>query len=514
MSDVNSVTPTESFSISWDGDSWFADSEMAETGFETPEESVPNSEAAAIVTVTIDYLPSSEAEGASDVPAQDAGPADSGQTGDADPDATSETTSGEVFEIEPDTGEQTMNAEGASDDLGVDAGLAYSGQTGDGNPSATSETTSGEVSEIEGATAEQTLNAEGTSGAPAADTSLAYSGETSDANPSDTSETSISEISGQESVTEGQTLKDAAGQSGRLFGAAVDSNLISSNPKYAAVLAEQFNSVTAGNEMKWESIHPGQNEWNFEPADKIVEFAQENGMNVRGHTLVWHNQAPDWVNSLKGEELGTAMENHITETVEHFKGDVTSWDVVNEPLADGDSGENGYRTSHFYNELGEDYIARAFYAADAADPNAELVLNEYNVAGMNDKSDKLYELVKSLKEEGVPIDAVGIQAHFSADDGNWPTADEIQQNLQRFADLGVDIHITELDVGQKSGAEEQKQTYHDYVEAFASNPAVKSITTWGVGDSDSWRAEESPLLYDENYEAKPAYYGVLEALNS
>ncbi|MGD9249134.1 MAG: endo-1,4-beta-xylanase [Desulfobacteraceae bacterium] len=514
MSDVNSVTPTESYNISWDGDNWSADAEIAETDFETSGETAATAEASATITVSIDYLPAGEAESTSDDPAAYAGPADSGETGDANPSDTSETTGDEGSEIEPATAEQTVKEEGASDDLAEDAGPADSGETGDANPSDTSETTSGEASEVEPATAEQTVKAEGTSAAPASDTDLAYSGETSDANPSDTSETTIGEVSDQESVTEGQTLKDAAGQSGRLFGAAVDSNLISSNPKYAAVLAEQFNSVTAGNEMKWESIHPGQNEWNFEPADKIVEFAQENGMNVRGHTLVWHNQAPDWVNSLKGEELGTAMENHITETVEHFKGDVTSWDVVNEPLADGDSGENGYRTSHFYNELGEDYIARAFYAADAADPNAELVLNEYNVAGMNDKSDNLYELVKSLKEEGVPIDAVGIQAHFSADDGNWPTADEIQQNLQRFADLGVDIHITELDVGQKSGAEEQKQTYHDYVEAFASNPAVKSITTWGVGDSDSWRAEESPLLYDENYEAKPAYYGVLEALNS
>jgi endo-1,4-beta-xylanase len=420
MLDVNSFTPPEGHSIFKDGwnyfGNWFTGAGIAETGFEPPGETQPNTGPTLINPVSTDYLPPAKAEGTSGAPSADAGPAAGEKTGGENPSATSETTSGEVIENEPAAGEQT--------------------------------------------------------------------------------------------------LKGAAAQSGRDFGAAANSNLISSNPEYAAVLGEQFSMVTPENEMKWESIHPAQNQWNFEPADKIVDFAKENGMDVRGHSLVWHNQLPDWLNNLKGEELGTAMENHITETVGHFKGEVKSWDVVNEAVDVSSNGEDGYRKTPFYNELGEDYIARAFYAADAADPDAELVLNDFNVAGMNDKSDKLYELVKSLKAEGVPIDAVGIQAHFSANDGNLPTPDEIQENLQRFADLGVDIHVTELDVGQKAGSEEQEQAYHDYVQAFASNPAVKSISTWGVGDADSWRAEESPLLFDENYEPKPAYSGVLEALNS
>ncbi len=309
----------------------------------------------------------------------------------------------------------------------------------------------------------------------------------------------------------GQTLAGAAANLGIDFGAAVNSRSLMSNPKYAETLAGQFNSVTAENEMKWGTIQPSRGNYNFGPADEIVDFATKNGMNVRGHTLVWHEQLAGWAQNLKGEELGSVMEDHITKTAGHFKGKVKAWDVVNEAVDVSGNGENGYRKSPFYNELGKDYIKRAFKAARAADPDAELAINDFNVEGMNAKSDKLYEIVKDLKAEGL-VDAVGIQAHLSGD-GN-PSPDEVRRNLQRFADLGVKIHITELDIGQKGGPEQQKQQYHDYIKAFTSNPAVTSITTWGVDDSTSWRSKDSPLLFDGNFKPKPAYDGVMDALTS
>ncbi|MCP2170475.1 non-reducing end alpha-L-arabinofuranosidase family hydrolase [Goodfellowiella coeruleoviolacea] len=299
------------------------------------------------------------------------------------------------------------------------------------------------------------------------------------------------------------TLGAAAAQSGRYFGAAISRGHLG-EAQYVNTWTAEFNGVTPENEMKWDTVEPNRNQFNFGPADAIVSQARSRGMAVRGHTLVWHAQLGGWVSGLDASNLRSAMQNHISQVAGHWKGQIYAWDVVNEAFE-----ENGTRRqSVFQQKLGDGYIEEAFRAARTADPNAKLCYNDYNTDGINSKSTGIYNMVRDFKSRGVPIDCVGFQSHLSSNSN----LSSYQANLQRFADLGVDVQITELDVGGSGSG--QANVYRTVTQACMAVSRCTGITVWGVTDKYSWRASDTPLLFDGNYGKKQAYSAVLDALNS
>jgi endo-1,4-beta-xylanase len=299
------------------------------------------------------------------------------------------------------------------------------------------------------------------------------------------------------------TLGASAAENGRYLGVAVAANHLGES-QYASVLDAEFNAVTPENEMKWDATESSRNSFNFGAADQIVSHAQGKSMKVRGHTLVWYSQLPGWVGGLNATDLRSAMNNHITQVMSHYKGKIYAWDVVNEAYQDGSSGAR--RSSPFQDKLGNGYIEEAFRTARATDANAKLCYNDYNTDGQNAKSNAVYNMVKDFKARGVPIDCVGFQSHFNSAS---PVPSDYQANLQRFADLGVDVQITELDIEGSGSA--QADSYRRVVQSCLAVSRCTGITVWGITDKYSWRSSGTPLLFDGNYNKKPAYDAVLAA---
>ena len=313
-----------------------------------------------------------------------------------------------------------------------------------------------------------------------------------------------------------EPLRAAAGQVGKLVGAAVPSNLLGDS-RYAGVLVRHFDYLTAEYEMKWDALEPTRGQQTFGAADAIVSFGRAAGMQVKGHALIWHSSVPGWVGSLSPADFRAAFENHIRSTAEHFRGRVRAWDVVNEAIADNGS---GLRDTVFRQKLGDRYIADAFRLARQADPQALLLYNDYGGEGLNAKSDRIYELVQGLRAQGL-IDGVGLQMHLTA--ANRPSDGSIAANIRRLADLGLLVNVSEMDVrirdlpgSVQSRLDAQKSVYHSIVSLCVAEPRCDGVTFWGFTDAHSWIdtrfGADDPLLFDEQYAAKPAYYGVLDAL--
>ncbi|MFM9588920.1 endo-1,4-beta-xylanase [Streptomyces scabiei] len=309
-------------------------------------------------------------------------------------------------------------------------------------------------------------------------------------------------------------LRDLAAAKGKGIGTAVTGSKLTGT--YGEIAAREFNWLTPGNAMKWASVEPTRGNFDWTEADRIVDFAEAHDQDVRGHTLVWHSQNPDWLQNgtWTPAQLGQLMKDHIALEVGRYKGRLAAWDVVNEPFNE----DGTYRQTLWYNGLGTDYIAQALTAARAADPAAKLYINDYNVEGVNAKSTALYNLVRDLKARGVPIDGVGLQAHLIL--GQVPAT--LQQNIQRFADLGVDVAVTELDIRMQLPATQaklaqQRTEYDAVVKACVAVARCTAVTVWGFTDSDSWIPDVFPgegaaTPYDENYAPKPAYHGIVTAL--
>jgi endo-1,4-beta-xylanase len=260
--------------------------------------------------------------------------------------------------------------------------------------------------------------------------------------------------------------------------------------------------MTAVNEMKPDATEPNQGQFDFRAGDAIYNWATQHGMRVRGHTLAWHAQQPRFWGSLSGSALRTAMINHINGVMAHYKGKLYAWDVVNEAFA-----ENGSRRSSNLQSTGNDWIEAAFRAARAADPDVQLCYNDYNIENWSyGKTQGVYNMIRDFKARGVPIDCVGLQTHFT---GGSSLPGNFQTTLSSFAALGVDVTLTEVDVTNASTSQ-----YAGLTQACLNVPRCIGITVWGVRDSDSWRAGESPLLFDNSGNKKAAYTSVLNALNS
>lgn len=324
-------------------------------------------------------------------------------------------------------------------------------------------------------------------------------------------------------------LRDLADPRGLTVGTAVDVGVLLSDAQYAEVLAREFNGATPENAMKWNPLRPRRDVFDFSEADELVAFAAEHDMDVRGHTLVWHNQLPDWLTSQdwSREELMDLLETHIKTVVTHYKdaypGQVTRWDVVNEAI---EGSGTDLRSTIWLETIGPEYIAMAFQWAHEADPDAQLYYNDYNIAGGGAKSDAVYDLVSGLVEDGVPIDGVGFQAHLSTQ-YEAPSARDLESNMQRYAELGLNVAITELDVRIPLGddgepTDEQLSVQADYYSRFmyiclaAEN--CSDFRMWGFTDAESWVPDAfegtgAALIFDENYNPKPAYDALLEALD-
>ncbi|MYS77003.1 1,4-beta-xylanase [Streptomyces sp. SID5926] len=298
------------------------------------------------------------------------------------------------------------------------------------------------------------------------------------------------------------TLGAAAAQSGRYFGTAIASGRLSDST-YTSIAGREFNMVTAENEMKIDATEPQRGQFNFSSADRVYNWAVQNGKQVRGHTLAWHSQQPGWMQSLSGSALRQAMIDHINGVMAHYKGKIVQWDVVNEAFADGSSGA---RRDSNLQRSGNDWIEVAFRTARAADPSAKLCYNDYNVENWTwAKTQAMYNMVRDFKQRGVPIDCVGFQSHFNS---GSPYDSNFRTTLQNFAALGVDVAITELDI---QGA--PASTYANVTNDCLAVSRCLGITVWGVRDSDSWRSEQTPLLFNDNGSKKAAYTAVLDMLN-
>lgn len=305
----------------------------------------------------------------------------------------------------------------------------------------------------------------------------------------------------------------------------------------ANFILTEFNSLTAENAMKMGPIHPKENEYNWKDADSIVAFAQRNHLRVRGHNLCWHNQAPQWMfvdssgKTVTKEVLLQRLKDHITTVVNRYKGKVYAWDVVNEAISDK-PGEY-LRNSQWLQICGEEYIAKAFQWAHEADPKAVLFYNDYNEINAM-KREKMYRLVKSLKDSGVPIGGIGLQGHWAV---NEPSKGQLDSTIKRFADLGLKVQITELDISVYpkehvarerrtedadttfTPEKEQKQVevYKNCFEVFRKyRNMISGITFWNVSDRRSWLDDfpvrgrkDHPLLFDRNFQPKKAYYEVI-----
>ena len=297
------------------------------------------------------------------------------------------------------------------------------------------------------------------------------------------------------------TLGASAAQTGRYYGAAIAAGRLGDST-YTRILSTEFNSVTPENEMKWDATEPQQGRFTYTNGDRILAQGQAIGAKVRGHALLWHAQQPGWAQSMSGSALRNAAINHVTQVATHYRGKIYAWDVVNEAFADGGSGA---RRDSNLQRTGNDWIEAAFRAARAADPGAKLCYNDYNTDGINAKSTGIYNMVRDFRSRGVPIDCVGLQSHLGT------TIDSTyQQNIQRFADLGVEVQITELDVQQGGN---QANIYATVTRACLAVARCTGITVWGIRDSDSWRSD-NPLLFDGNGNKKAAYTSVLNALNA
>lgn len=324
----------------------------------------------------------------------------------------------------------------------------------------------------------------------------------------------------QASSTQPSSLRSLAEQRGIAVGAAVAAKPLRHELTYRQVLAREFNIITPENAMKFEQLRPERNAYHFTNADAIVAFAKANQMQVRGHTLVWHNQLPKWLTEGKfsREELISILQNYIQTVVSHYRGQLLSWDVVNEAIA----GDGSLRDTIWLRGIGPKYIEMAFLWAHQADPQVRLFYNDYGGEGLGKKSDAIFALVRDLRQRGVPIQGVGLQMHVSVN--SPPKSADVAANIQRLHDLGLEVQITEMDVKIQNGtgtlAERfatQAGIYKDMLGVCLSAANCKAFVMWGFTDRYSWipwftKKPDAPLIFDQAYHPKPAYNALREVL--
>jgi len=311
------------------------------------------------------------------------------------------------------------------------------------------------------------------------------------------------------------------------FGAAVNVSLLKNNSNYRSLVIREFNSLTPENAMKTRFIHPQQNTYAWDDADYLVDFAEQHDMRVHGHTLIWYKNLPDWITNFQGDSVAweNIFKSHIQTVVNRYKGRIGSWDVVNEAL---NNEGTGLRSSLWLTKLGPNYIARAFQYAHEADPEALLFYNDYGNEYGPTKRNAIINLIKGLKNAGIPIHGVGMQMHTRVNREDQFHALAIQNTA---TETGLLIHVAELDIAVNPDndpdllftdalAMQQAQKYQHIVTTFKNiNSSQRfGITTWNVADADSWipvtyNRPDWPLPFDANYQRKPAYESIIDVLD-
>ncbi len=327
------------------------------------------------------------------------------------------------------------------------------------------------------------------------------------------------------------TLREVGTARGITIGTAADSQFLSES-SYATILGTEFSQLQAENEMKFGLIHPNAgnspSSYDFSGADALVTFAQAHNMVVRGHTLVWHQQIPAWVTTsgYTPAQLNTVLQDHINTVMGHYAGKVYAWDVVNEAFAD--DGAGSLRSTPWYDNpgigyagLGTVYIEQVLRWAHTADPAAKLFYNDYSAETMNAKSNAIFAMASDFKTRGVPLDGIGFQMHIDLSFDTQANLDSFKSNLQRFAGLGLTLHITEMDIrlsdSTTASLTAQSKLYGEITTICVQQPSCKLVQTWGFTDKHSWIPAAFPshgwaLLWDDNYQKKPAYSGVHDML--
>jgi endo-1,4-beta-xylanase len=313
-----------------------------------------------------------------------------------------------------------------------------------------------------------------------------------------------------------------------MIGAAAASRFLA-EADYSAILGSEFSQLQAENEMKFGPIHPrpdtDPNPYDFKGGDALVAFAQSHNMVVRGHTLVWHRQVSQWVDQggFSAPQLADILHSHIKTVMTHYASKVYAWDVVNEAFED----DGTMRHTIWYDQpgigagAGTRSIEQALRWAREADPGAKLFYNDYDAEEMNKKSDAIYAMAKDFKARGVPLDGVGFQAHVSLKFNDPAKLKSFAKNLERFAKLGLELHITELDVrlsdSSPASLTAQAKLYGEITTLCVQQPACKVLQTWGFTDKHSWipsfyKGQGWALPWDDRYEKKPAYAAVHDAM--
>lgn len=303
-----------------------------------------------------------------------------------------------------------------------------------------------------------------------------------------------------------------------LIGSAVNLRALNEDSLYREALVREFNGIVAENEMKFKYLQPKPHHFDFTKADYLVEFAAANQMQFRGHTLVWHYALPDWLKegNWTRDEAIAILEKHIKTVVGHYQGKVVAWDVVNEAIAD----DGTLRNSFWLQKIGPEYIEMAFQWAHEADPDTLLLYNDYGGEDLSRKSDEIYRLVQSLVSKNVPIHGVGLQMHIAMDAP--PNPQDVASNMSRLGALGLQVHITEMDVRVKQPTtpqdlEKQAEIYRSMLETCISVESCNTFVTWGLSDRYSWIPSHfegwgDALLFDERFQPKPAYQALIETL--